>query len=98
VVALRAVQQAGSDLVWFGIFLVLVVALAQITPPVGVNLFVLQGMAGPEIGWLARVILPFFAWMVLAVALIWLFPGIVTALPSHLESGQKQAPITGHFR
>ena len=83
-VILPTVQKAGIDLLWFGIFIVLVVEMAQITPPVGFNLFVLQGMTRREIGWIARVTLPFFFLMVLAVGLIWLFPGIVTALPQKM--------------
>ncbi|OYU99009.1 MAG: C4-dicarboxylate ABC transporter permease, partial [Burkholderiales bacterium PBB5] len=83
-VILPTVQKAGIDLVWFGIFIVLVVEMAQITPPVGFNLFVLQGMTRREIGWIAKVTLPFFFLMVGAVALIWLFPGIVTALPNRM--------------
>jgi C4-dicarboxylate transporter DctM subunit len=83
-VILPTVQKAGIDLIWFGIFIVLVVEMAQITPPVGFNLFVLQGMTGREISWLAKVTLPFFLLMVGAVALIWLFPGIVTALPARM--------------
>ena len=84
-VILPTVQAAGIDLIWFGIFLVLVVEMAQITPPVGFNLFVLQRMTGREIGWIARVSLPFFFLMNAAVLLIWLFPGIVTALPAHMR-------------
>ncbi len=83
-VILPTVQKAGIDLLWFGIFIVLVVEMAQITPPVGFNLFVLQGMTKREIGWIARVTLPFFFLMVAAVALIWLFPGIVTLLPTQM--------------
>ena len=83
-VILPTVLKAGIDLLWFGIFVVLVVEMAQITPPVGFNLFVLQGMTGREISWLAKVTLPFFLLMVGAVALIWLFPGIVTALPARM--------------
>jgi C4-dicarboxylate transporter, DctM subunit len=83
-VILPTVQKAGIDLLWFGIFVVLVVEMAQITPPVGFNLFVLQGMTQREIGWIARVTLPFFLLMMAAVALIWLFPGIVTALPAQM--------------
>ncbi len=83
-VILPTVQKAGIDLLWFGIFIVLVVEMAQVTPPVGFNLFVLQGMTQREIGWLAKVTLPFFLLMVLAVGLIWLFPGIVTALPARM--------------
>ena len=84
-VILPTVQKAGIDLLWFGIFIVLVVEMAQITPPVGFNLFVLQGMTRREIGWIARVALPFFFLMVLAIALIWLVPGIVTALPAQMR-------------
>jgi C4-dicarboxylate transporter DctM subunit len=83
-VILPTVQKAGIDLVWFGIFIVLVVEMAQITPPVGFNLFVLQGMTRRDIGWIAKVTLPFFFLMVAAVALIWLFPGIVTGLPNRM--------------
>jgi tripartite ATP-independent transporter DctM subunit len=84
-VILPTVQKAGIDLLWFGIFVVLVVEMAQITPPVGFNLFVLQGMTQREIGWLARVALPFFLLMMAAVALIWFIPGIVTALPAQMS-------------
>ena len=77
-VIMPTVVKAGIDPLWFGIFVVLVVEMAQITPPVGFNLFVLQGMTGREIGWIARVTLPFFFCMAPAVALITLFPAIVT--------------------
>ena len=75
---------AGIDLIWFGIFLVVVVEMAQITPPVGFNLFVLQGMTGREITWIARQTLPAFVLMVVAVGLLYLFPGLVTWLPSKM--------------
>jgi len=84
-VILPTVQKAGIDLLWFGIFIVLVVEMAQITPPVGFNLFVLQGMTKREIGWIAKVTLPFFFLMVAAVLLIWFFPQIVTALPNQMK-------------
>ncbi len=84
-VILPTVQKAGIDLLWFGIFIVLVVEMAQITPPVGFNLFVLQGMTQREIGWIARVTLPCFFLMVAAVGLIWFFPQIVTALPAQMK-------------
>jgi tripartite ATP-independent transporter DctM subunit len=83
-VILPTIQKAGVDLVWFGIFIVLVVEMAQITPPVGFNLFVLQGMTGKEITWIGRVSLPLFALMIVAVALIYYFPGLVTWLPSRM--------------
>jgi TRAP-type C4-dicarboxylate transport system permease large subunit len=84
-VILPTIQKAGIDLVWFGIFLVLVVEMAQITPPVGFNLFVLQGMTKREITWIARVSMPLFFLMVVAVALIFFFPGIVTWLPARMR-------------
>jgi tripartite ATP-independent transporter DctM subunit len=84
-VILPTVQKAGVDLVWFGIFIVLVVEMAQITPPVGFNLFVLQGMTKREITWIAKVSLPLFFLMVAAVGLIFFFPGIVTWLPAHMR-------------
>jgi C4-dicarboxylate transporter DctM subunit len=83
-VILPTIQKAGIDPLWFGIFIVLVVEMAQITPPVGFNLFVLQGMTGREIGWIAKVTLPFFFLMILAVGLIYAFPQIVTFLPRQM--------------
>ncbi|HTT12628.1 MAG TPA: TRAP transporter large permease subunit [Burkholderiaceae bacterium] len=85
-VIMPTVQKAGIDPLWFGIFIVLVVEMAQITPPVGFNLFVLQGMTKREIAWIARVTLPFFFLMVLAVLLIYLFPQVVTILPAQMRS------------
>jgi tripartite ATP-independent transporter DctM subunit len=85
-VIMPTVVKAGIDPLWFGIFVVLVVEMAQITPPVGFNLFVLQGMTGREIGWIARVTLPFFFCMAFGVLLITLFPAIVTALPQAVMS------------
>jgi len=83
-IILPTVQKAGIDAIWFGIFIVLVVEMAQITPPVGFNLFVLQGMTKREITYIAKVALPFFCLMVLAVLLVYLFPGIIIWLPSHM--------------
>jgi tripartite ATP-independent transporter DctM subunit len=84
-VILPTIQKAAIDLVWFGIFIVLVVEMAQITPPVGFNLFVLQGMTKREITWIAKVSMPLFFRMVIAVALIFFFPGLVTWLPAHMR-------------
>jgi tripartite ATP-independent transporter DctM subunit len=79
------VQQAGFDLVWFGIFIVLLVEIAEITPPVGFNLFVMQTMTGKEQGEVAMASLPFFLMLVLTVVLITLFPvTLVTGLPEWL--------------
>lgn len=83
-VLMPTVNAAGIDPIWFGIFIVLVVEMAQITPPVGFNLFVLQGMTGKELLWIARVALPMFLLMCAAVALIYIFPGIVTWLPEKM--------------
>ncbi|MDP2000303.1 MAG: TRAP transporter large permease subunit [Rhodoferax sp.] len=83
-VLMPTVQAAGIDPIWFGIFVVLVVEMAQITPPVGFNLFVLQGMTGRQLTWIAKVTMPMFFLMCLAVALIYLFPGIVTWLPQNM--------------
>ncbi len=83
-VILPMVQQAGIDLLWFGIYIVIVVEMAQITPPVGFNLFVLQPMTGHGIFTIAKAALPFFLVMALMVALLWVFPGLVTWLPSQM--------------
>src|SRR6478672_11668957 len=84
-VILPTIVKAQVDLVWFGIFIVLVVEMAQITPPVGFNLFVLQGMTGKDITWIGRVSLPLFFLMVAAVGLIYFFPGLVTWLPGRMN-------------
>ncbi len=83
-VLMPTVQAAGIDAIWFGIFIVLVVEMAQITPPVGFNLFVLQGMTGRQLTWIARVTMPMFFLMCVAVALIYVFPGVVTWLPQQM--------------
>ncbi|AVL53177.1 C4-dicarboxylate ABC transporter permease [Roseobacter denitrificans] len=79
------VREAGIDLIWFGIFVVVVVEMAQITPPIGFNLFVLQGMTRHEMGYITKAALPMFLIMVLMVfVLIW-FPQIATWLPENLR-------------
>ena len=79
------VQSAGFDLVWFGIFIVLLVEIAEITPPLGFNLFVMQTMTGKEQTEVAWASLPFFLMLVLTVVLITLFPvTLVTGLPEWL--------------
>ena len=84
-VLMPTVQAAQIDPIWFGIFIVLVVEMAQITPPVGFNLFVLQGMTGRQLTWIAKVALPMFVLMCVAVALLYWFPGIVTWLPQRMR-------------
>ena len=84
-VIMPTVIKAGIDPVWFGIFIVLVVEMAQITPPVGFNLFVMQGMTGRQLTYIARVTLPMFLLMVVAVLIVYLVPSIVTWLPTQMK-------------
>ena len=83
-VLMPTIQTAGIDPLWFGIFVVVVVEMAQVTPPVGFNLFVLQGLTGRDMTVIARYALPYFLLMVLAVVLLFLFPGLVTWLPGQM--------------
>ena len=85
-IVMPTVKAAGIDPIWFGIFIVFVVELAQITPPVGFNLFVLQGMTGRQLTYVARVSFPLFVLMIVAVLLLYLVPGIATWLPSRMMS------------
>ena len=78
------IRQAGFDMIWFGIFLVIVVEMAQITPPVGFNLFVLQGMANRDMGFIARSAFPLFLLMILAVILVVIFPEIALWMPQQM--------------
>jgi len=83
-VVMPMVQAAGIDPLWFGIFLVVVVEMSQITPPVGFNLFVLQSLTGRDILSVAVAALPFFVLMAVALVIIVIFPGIVTYLPGRM--------------
>jgi tripartite ATP-independent transporter DctM subunit len=82
------IRQAGIDIIWFGIFIVVVVEMAQITPPIGFNLFVLQGMTKHEMSFIARAAIPMFLIMVLMVFVLIAFPGLATWLPENI----RQAP------
>ena len=84
-VLLPTVQAAGIDLIWFGIFLIFVIEMAQITPPVGFNLFVLSGMSGKELPYVAKVAFPMFVLMIVAVLIIYYFPQIVMWLPQNVN-------------
>ncbi|MDP3819924.1 MAG: TRAP transporter large permease subunit [Burkholderiales bacterium] len=84
-VIMPTVQKAGIDPLWFGIFIVIVVEMAQVTPPVGFNLFVMQGMTQRNILYIARAALPFFMLMLGMVVLLYVFPQIVTFLPNHMK-------------
>ncbi len=83
-VILPVVETAGMDLLWFGIYLVIVVEMSQITPPVGFNLFVLQSLTGRDILYVARCALPFFLLLVAAVVLIVAVPELATWLPARM--------------
>ena len=85
-VLLPTVQAAGFDLLWFGIFIVLVVEMAQITPPVGFNLFVLQGLTRREVTWIARTAMPLFFLMLVAVLITYFVPDIVLWLPRQMQN------------
>jgi len=78
------IRQAGFDMIWFGVFLVIVVEMAQITPPVGFNLFVLQGMANKDMGFIAKSAFPLFLLLILAVVVIIIFPEIALWLPKQM--------------
>ena len=78
------IRQAGFDMIWFGIFLVVVVEMAQITPPVGFNLFVLQGMAKKDMGFIAKSAFPLFLLMIFATIILIIFPEIVMWLPEQM--------------
>jgi C4-dicarboxylate transporter, DctM subunit len=79
------IRQAGFDMIWFGIYLVIVVEMAQITPPVGFNLFVLQGMANRDMSFIAKSAFPLFLLMILAVTIIIIFPEIALWLPNKMS-------------
>jgi tripartite ATP-independent transporter DctM subunit len=88
-VVLPMIQKAGFNLVWFGIFIVLLVEIAEVTPPVGFNLFVLQNMTGKDSNTIAKAAIPFFACLVVCIVLITVFPQIVTLLPDLVMGTEK---------
>ena len=89
-IVLPMIEAAGFDLIWFGIFIVILVEIAQITPPVGFNLFVLQTMAKREANYVARAAIPFFFMMLVAIAVIAMFPAIATWLPDAVLGATKK--------
>ena len=89
-VVIPMVEKAGFDLVWFSIFIVLLVEIAELTPPLGFNIFVLQTMTGRDSNYVAWASLPFFFMMVLCVILITIFPQLCTWLPDALLGVTKR--------
>ena len=79
------IRQAGIDVIWFGIFIVVVVEMAQVTPPIGFNLFVLQGMTRHEIGYISKTAIPMVGLMLLMVVILVAFPGLATWLPENIR-------------
>jgi len=79
------IRQAGIDVIWFGIFIVVVVEMAQVTPPIGFNLFVLQGMTKHEIGYIAKTALPMVALMLVMVMILVIWPELATWLPDNTK-------------
>ena len=94
-IVLPMVQRVGLDPVWFGIFIVLLVEIAEVTPPVGFCLFVLQTMSGRDSWYVARAAIPFFFMLVVAIALITIFPDIVTVLPRWFVESQAARRASG---
>ncbi len=88
-VVLPMIQKAGFDLIWFGIFIILLVEIAEVTPPVGFNLFVLQNMTGKDSNVIARAAIPFFLCLVVCIGLITVFPEIVTIVPDLVMGKEK---------
>jgi len=89
-IVLPMVEAAGFDLIWFGIFIVLLVEIAELTPPLGFNLFVLQTMSGRDSHYVALASIPFFCMMVLALVIVIAFPAIATWLPEALIGMTKR--------
>ncbi len=81
------IRQAGIDVIWFGIFIVVVIEMAQITPPIGFNLFVLQGMTRHEMTFIAKAAIPMFLIMIVMVFVLIAFPDLATWLPENMRQG-----------
>ena len=79
------IRQAGIDVIWFGIFIVVVVEMAQVTPPIGFNLFVLQGMTQHEISYIAKTAIPMVGLMILMVVILVVWPEVATWLPDNIR-------------
>ena len=88
-VVLPMIQKAGFDLIWFGIFIVLLVEIAEVTPPVGFNLFVLQNMTGKDSNTIAVAAIPFFICLVICIVIVTVFPVVVTVLPDYVMGKAK---------
>jgi tripartite ATP-independent transporter DctM subunit len=88
-VVLPMIEKAGFDKVWFGIFIVLLVEIAEVTPPVGFNLFVLQNMTGKDSNYIAKASIPFFICLVICIGILTLFPSLVTWFPDYVMGAPK---------
>ena len=83
------IRQAGIDVIWFGVFVVVVVEMGQVTPPIGFNLFVLQGMTKHEISYIARTAIPMVLLMILMVVILVIWPELATWLPENTRQGPR---------
>ena len=83
------IRQAGIDVIWFGIFIVVVVEMAQVTPPIGFNLFVLQGMTRHEISYISKTAVPMVGLMLLMVVILVIWPGLATWLPDNIRASRE---------
>jgi TRAP-type C4-dicarboxylate transport system permease large subunit len=81
-VVFPTVTGLGFDPIWFGIFLIIMIEEAQITPPVGFNLFVIQNLSNRKIGEIVKSAIPFFLLLLIAVVIIYVWPQVATWLPS----------------
>ena len=85
-IIMPVIEAAGFDLIWFGIYLIIVVEMSQITPPVGFNLFVIQSLTGKDIITITKATLPFFLLMIFSIVLMHVFPEIVLYLPQAMNN------------
>lgn len=83
------IRAAGIDVIWFGIFIVVVVEMAQVTPPIGFNLFVLQGMTNHEISYIAKTAIPMVLLMMVMVAILIIWPELATWLPENIRQSPQ---------
>jgi C4-dicarboxylate transporter DctM subunit len=83
-VLLPAAMNMGIDPIWFGIFVVIMVECALITPPVGLNLYVIQSVSGAPLGDVAKGVLPFLALMLFTVFVMYIWPDLALYIPFKL--------------
>jgi C4-dicarboxylate transporter DctM subunit len=83
-VLLPAAMAIGVDPIWFGIFMVIMVECALITPPVGLNLYVIQSVAKTQLGEVAKGVFPFIVMMIFTVFIMYIWPDLALYIPFKL--------------